>query len=278
MITGYNHNIMHNEKTYHIQTEDSGVKYPHLITHLFVGGNIIGSKKSSYAELLEKGLEEDRFEEELRGLMKVQHKQMLKDLKSGKYDHIGSQKKSRGEALSPEFEKTLEASNASPLVRAVSEPELPSITPLSSDDFKKTMLSTPSFSEFQKAGLSENNLSLDESMEKSERSGKSASSGRARGRSRSRGKRPSFEFRPNEMVRKFTPPTQASFQEDRTSLTPQSSLSGVPPEVSAEHIHVSSKVGSFQPIPIMSASVPVNQKRKSIQREILRYLQKDRTQ
>lgn len=88
MITGYNHNILHNKRTYHIQTEDSGIRYPHVITHLFVGGNIISSKKRSYAELLERDLNEDELENEIRELMKEQHKDMLRELKKGKYDHV----------------------------------------------------------------------------------------------------------------------------------------------------------------------------------------------
>ena len=44
-VTGFNHNIKHKGKVYHVQTEDSGVNNPHIITHLFVGGNILASKK-----------------------------------------------------------------------------------------------------------------------------------------------------------------------------------------------------------------------------------------
>jgi hypothetical protein len=37
-VTGFNHNIKYKGKVYHVQTEDSGVNNPHIITHLFVGG------------------------------------------------------------------------------------------------------------------------------------------------------------------------------------------------------------------------------------------------
>ena len=49
MVVGFNHNINYKGRVYHVQTEDSGIGNPHLITHLFVGGNILASKKSSYA-------------------------------------------------------------------------------------------------------------------------------------------------------------------------------------------------------------------------------------
>lgn len=102
MITGYNHNIKHNDRVYHIQTEDSGLQHPHIITHLFVGGNIIHSLKRSYAHLLEEKLHEDEeaFEKVIREMMKEQHKQMLKQLKAGKHDHVGD-KKSAGALLTP---------------------------------------------------------------------------------------------------------------------------------------------------------------------------------
>src|SRR5690606_34821597 len=35
MIPGFNHNIKHKGRIFHIQTEDSGPKNPHIITHLF---------------------------------------------------------------------------------------------------------------------------------------------------------------------------------------------------------------------------------------------------
>ena len=51
---GYNTNVRHKGKLYHIQTEDSGVKRPHVITQLFAdGGRIIASEKTSYEEHVE---------------------------------------------------------------------------------------------------------------------------------------------------------------------------------------------------------------------------------
>ena len=82
MVVGFNHNIKHRGKMYHIQTEDSGLENPHIITHLFVGGNILASKKTSYAELVGSA----NLAEQVRQRMEEQHKQMLKNLVAGKYD------------------------------------------------------------------------------------------------------------------------------------------------------------------------------------------------
>lgn len=83
MIPGYNHNVKYRETIYHVQTEDSGVDNPHIITHLFVGGNIIDSRKTSYADIAKN----DRLKEMLVELMQDQHKGMLRDLIGGRFDH-----------------------------------------------------------------------------------------------------------------------------------------------------------------------------------------------
>jgi len=83
-VTGFNHNIKHKGKVYHVQTEDSGRNNPHIITHLFVGGNILASKKTSYADILNA----ENLAEVVRELMEEQHKEMLRNLINGVYDNI----------------------------------------------------------------------------------------------------------------------------------------------------------------------------------------------
>ena len=85
-VTGFNHNIKHKGKVYHVQTEDSGVANPHIITHLFVGGNILASKKTSYADILNA----ENLGEVVRELMEEQHKEMLRNLINGVYDNYES--------------------------------------------------------------------------------------------------------------------------------------------------------------------------------------------
>jgi hypothetical protein len=84
MVVGFNHNIKHKGKMYHIQTEDSGLENPHLITHLFVGGNILASKKTSYADIIGA----DNLTAVVRELMEEQHKEMLRNLINGVYDDV----------------------------------------------------------------------------------------------------------------------------------------------------------------------------------------------
>ena len=86
MVVGFNHNIKHKGKPYHIQTEDSGLENPHIITHLFVGGNILASKKTSYADIVAA----ENLAQVVRELMEEQHKEMLRNLINGVYDDIDS--------------------------------------------------------------------------------------------------------------------------------------------------------------------------------------------
>jgi hypothetical protein len=80
-VVGFNHNVKYGERVYHVQTEDSGLPHAHYITHLFVGGNIIASLKTSYAEKAE----EPDLAKSVRSLMEAQHKLMLKRLVSGEF-------------------------------------------------------------------------------------------------------------------------------------------------------------------------------------------------
>lgn len=84
MLPGFNHNIKHNGRIYHVQTEDSGVANPHIITHLFVGGNILATKKTSYADIVNA----DNLTVVVRELMEEQHKAMLRNLVNGVYDGL----------------------------------------------------------------------------------------------------------------------------------------------------------------------------------------------
>src|SRR3954451_3082089 len=47
---GFNNNIKFQDTVFHVQTEDSGLDQPHIITHLFAdGGRVIKSHKRFYA-------------------------------------------------------------------------------------------------------------------------------------------------------------------------------------------------------------------------------------
>ena len=81
MLAGYNTNISYKGDTYHIQTEDSGIKNPVIVTLLYSKGAILTSKKTSYAHIVN----DHDYKEKIKELMKQQHKTMIKELLSGRY-------------------------------------------------------------------------------------------------------------------------------------------------------------------------------------------------
>jgi hypothetical protein len=84
-LLGFNNNVRHKGRVFHIQTEDSGIRHPHIITHLFAdGGRILKTTKTSYAE----HVGENGISETVRAMMKEQHKAMFIALRDGQLDHL----------------------------------------------------------------------------------------------------------------------------------------------------------------------------------------------
>jgi hypothetical protein len=83
MLSGFNTNFRYRGVLFHVQTEDSGQKNPHVITHLFYGGNIIASEKQEYTSLLGG----DEIETAVKKIMEGQHKSILKQLSRGEHDN-----------------------------------------------------------------------------------------------------------------------------------------------------------------------------------------------
>lgn len=82
MNIGYNHNVMYRGSVFHVQTEDSGLANPHIITLLYREGAILCSQKTSYADQLHS----ENLAELVEVMMQEQHKQMMRRLKSGEFD------------------------------------------------------------------------------------------------------------------------------------------------------------------------------------------------
>lgn len=82
MITGYNTDVRHNEVVLHVQTEDKGLANPCIESLVYVGGQVLASKRASYAELLAQGKEE----KDIVALMDHQHRTMIAAIRHGKLD------------------------------------------------------------------------------------------------------------------------------------------------------------------------------------------------
>ena len=84
MITGANTNVRYRGILFHVQTEDSGRANPHIISHVYHGGTILGSRKTDYRE----HLESDDLIGIVKGLIDEQHASMVSQLKSGGFDEV----------------------------------------------------------------------------------------------------------------------------------------------------------------------------------------------
>ncbi|HHH29924.1 MAG TPA: hypothetical protein ENK57_16480, partial [Polyangiaceae bacterium] len=82
-LLGYNTNVRHLGKLFHIQTEDSGSTHGHIFTHLFAdGGRIVASKKTTYAHYIAT----NRYPDIVKQLMRESHKAMFIALRDGLFD------------------------------------------------------------------------------------------------------------------------------------------------------------------------------------------------
>src|SRR5574340_641204 len=97
MLVGYNNNVTYKGKVYHVQTEDSGLNNPTIVTLLYFKGTILASKKTNYSHLI--GIKD--IKKSVRELMKEQHKAILKELIAGKYPVDGEEDEKKEEMVSP---------------------------------------------------------------------------------------------------------------------------------------------------------------------------------
>ncbi len=81
VITGFNTDVKYKGVVYHVQTEDKGTANPLIETLIYKGGEILGSRRLPYADLVTRG-----DEAAITKLMEDQHKGMIMEVKRGKFD------------------------------------------------------------------------------------------------------------------------------------------------------------------------------------------------
>lgn len=124
---GYNHNIPHRGRLYHVQTEDSGVAKAHIFTHVFYDGTIISSNKITY----DPEAQVEDLDQHIIGLMQESHKSMIRQLRRGAFDdkivtYIGEHPEGLADAVARSEpapkDTTSGAEDKRPERRAVPEP------------------------------------------------------------------------------------------------------------------------------------------------------------
>jgi hypothetical protein len=81
VITGFNTDVKYKGVVYHVQTEDKGTANPLIETLIYKGGEILGSRRLPYADLVTRG-----DEAAITKLMEDQHKGMIMEVKRGRFD------------------------------------------------------------------------------------------------------------------------------------------------------------------------------------------------
>ena len=85
MITGFNTDVKYRGVVYHVQTEDKGTTNPLIETLIYKGGEILGSRRLPYSDLVTSADDEPAITK----LMEDQHKGMILEIKRGKFDPQG---------------------------------------------------------------------------------------------------------------------------------------------------------------------------------------------
>jgi hypothetical protein len=84
-LLGCNTEVTHRGEPFHVQTEDSGIGHPHVITHLFAGGGrIVATRKTTYASCIGT----PRYPDLVKELIALQHLEMVTRLRRGAYDDL----------------------------------------------------------------------------------------------------------------------------------------------------------------------------------------------
>ena len=84
MLTGFNTDVDYEGRVFHVQTEDKGPSNPMVESLVYTGGEIVGSRRGSYADITA-----EFSEEELHRRMESQHHAVIREILSGRFDPEG---------------------------------------------------------------------------------------------------------------------------------------------------------------------------------------------
>ena len=86
MLPGFNHNVRYNNRVYHVQTEDIGLKIASVVTQVFLAGQVLALEKTSYKDVLDAGWGTNDRVRQIRLRMQEQHKTLLKRVTEGAFE------------------------------------------------------------------------------------------------------------------------------------------------------------------------------------------------
>jgi hypothetical protein len=124
VITGFNTDVEHEGSLYHVQTEDKGLETPLILSLVYMGGEILASKRVRYDDLIAAGFDEKVLADRLQR----QHKLICAAIRSGRLDEL--RKMSERESSSRSAARKDSAQSAAQPVEAVIPPPPPPAPPV----------------------------------------------------------------------------------------------------------------------------------------------------
>jgi hypothetical protein len=82
MVTGYNTDVEHAGRVYHVQTEDKGSSNPIIETLVYMRGEILAARQSRYDDLKPGGFPEA----EIAKRIEAQHNGVIEDVRAGRFE------------------------------------------------------------------------------------------------------------------------------------------------------------------------------------------------
>jgi len=82
MVTGFNTDVEHAGRIYHVQTEDKGVDNPLIETLVYRGGEILAARRNTYEDLRSAGFDEAAITRRIE----EQHNAVIADVRAGHFE------------------------------------------------------------------------------------------------------------------------------------------------------------------------------------------------
>ena len=130
MLTGYNTDVSYGDETYHVQTEDKGLKSPIILSLVYRAGTILAAKRTAYDHHIQDGVVDELA---VAQILNRQHQILVAAIRAGKSDKLAALSRQQSERphlapVSPKLTATLPLSPpvvAAPLPPVTLVPERP---------------------------------------------------------------------------------------------------------------------------------------------------------
>lgn len=83
-MSGINSEVIHKGHSFHVQTQDMGLEANYVESLIYKSGKLLSTRKAFYTVYLGS----PDLKERIRKIIEDQHKEILKNITDGKFDHL----------------------------------------------------------------------------------------------------------------------------------------------------------------------------------------------